>query len=112
MQGFLNSYNDRSAELETIKKHNSYIQESLLELKNLIDKAKKLEKFREKDLTFKAYYDSLDRIKNETKILQTNSSKSLELIEKTINNARDVLEVAKVFFSMFLLVFIHFFGTN
>lgn len=88
-----NDFEYHSNEIESIKNKNFYIQKSLNELKALIDKAKNLEKFRDKDVEFKAYFDNLEQIRNETNALQASSSATLRAIENLIKQGEETLEV-------------------
>ena len=79
-----NTFTDHTNQIEAIKSKNDYIQKSLAEVKSYIDKAKNLDKFKEKDVEFKAYFDNLDQIKNETSKLQANTAETLNVINKLI----------------------------
>ena len=81
-------------EIEEIKSHNLYIQKSLVELKNLVDKAKNLEEFKEKDVTFNAYFSSLDQIKQDTSNLQSNTETNLKNMQTNIQEANNILAVS------------------
>jgi chromosome segregation ATPase len=84
-------YNDYMNQIESIKSRNAYIQKSLAELKSLIDKAKSLERTRDKDVAFKAYYENLEQIRNETISLQVNSAMTLKSINSLIQEGHQTL---------------------
>lgn len=79
-------------QIETIKSRNSYIHKSLNELRSLIDKAKNLERTKDKDVAFKAYYENLEQIRTETLSLQQNSGIVLENITKLIEEGHETLD--------------------
>jgi hypothetical protein len=85
------SFADHSSEIEAIKNKNAYIQKGLAEVKSYIEKAKSLEKFRDKDVEFKAYFDNLEQIRNETGHLQKNSATTLNQIENMIKEGQESL---------------------
>ena len=91
--GLSNSFHKQIKEIEEIKSHNLYIQKSLVELKNLVEKAKNLEEFKEKDVTFNAYFSSLDQIKLETSNLQSNTETNLKNMQTNIQEANNILAV-------------------
>ena len=96
-----NTFTDHTNQIEAIKSKNDYIQKSLAEVKSYIDKAKNLDKFKEKDVEFKAYFDNLDQIKNETSKLQANTAETLNVINKLIDEGENKLKVIKML-SLFL----------
>ena len=73
-------------------------------MKSYIDKAKNLDKFKEKDVEFKAYFDNLDQIKNETSKLQANTAETLNVINKLIDEGENKLKVIDMF-NLFLFNF-------
>ena len=85
------SFADHSSEIEAIKSKNVYIQKGLAEVKAYIEKAKSLDKFRDKDVEFKAYFDNLEQIRNETSHLQKNSATTLNQIESMIKEGQESL---------------------
>ncbi len=88
-----NTFTDHTNQIESIKSKNDYIQKSLAEVKFYIDKAKNLDNFKEKDVEFKAYFDNLDQIKNETSKLQANTAETLNVINKLIDEGESKLKV-------------------
>lgn len=103
VQELMNSFQNQTNQVDSIKSKNTYIQNSLMELKSHIDKAKNLEKFRDRDVEFKAYYDNLEKIRNESAQLQVNSVNTLKEIEEVIKKGQDKLLV---------LIFSILFGSN
>lgn len=93
VQELLASFQNQSGQVDSIKAKNTYIQNSLMELKSYVDKAKNLEKFRDRDVEFKAYYDNLEKIRNESSQLQVNSVNTLKEIEEVIKKGQDKLLV-------------------
>ncbi len=81
--------------IDEIKDQNSYAQKSLGELKLLINKAKSIENFDDKDVTFRAYFDNLDQIKNETNHIHDFSTKTLRQIETIVKEILSTLQVYK-----------------
>jgi hypothetical protein len=79
--------------IESIKKKNTYIQKSLIELGALIEKAKSLEKFKDKDVGFKPYFDNLEQIRSETSIFQQNSTSALKQVQDLIEESKKKLDV-------------------
>ena len=88
-----NTFADHQNQIEQIKVKNDYIQKSLAEVKTYIDKAKNLDNFKEKDVEFKAYFDNLEQIKNETSKLQANTADTLNVINKLIEEGENKLSV-------------------
>ena len=95
------TFSDHTNQIEAIKSKNEYIQKSLAEVKSYIDKAKNLDNFKEKDVEFKAYFDNLDQIKNETSKLQLNTSETLIAINKLIQEGESKLRVRIYFLLSF-----------
>lgn len=63
-------------------------------MKQLIDQAKSLEKFRDQDIEFKAYFDNLEQIKNESAQLQASSNEALDTVEKTLAQSQLKIDVS------------------
>lgn len=103
VQSLVGSFQNQSSQVDSIKAKNTYIQNSLVELKSHVDKAKNLEKFRDRDVEFKAYYDNLDKIRNESSQLKSNSENTLKEIEGVVKKGQEKLEVillnSRIFFS-------------
>lgn len=97
VQSLKNNYDEHTREIESIKNKNMYIQKSLIEMKALVDKAKNMEKFNDKDVEFKAYFDNLEQIRNETSQLQTDSANTLKKIEDMIKQGEEKLTVREKF---------------
>lgn len=91
VQDLMNNFKNQTGQVDSIKERNTYIQNSLMELKSHVDKAKSLEKFRDRDVEFKAYYDNLEKIRNESSQLQINSANTLKDIEEVIKKGQDKL---------------------
>ncbi|CAF0881627.1 unnamed protein product, partial [Brachionus calyciflorus] len=77
--------------IDTIKNKTLYIQKSLMEMKLLVDKAKSLEKFKDRDVEFKVYLDNLELIQNETNMLKEQSKNSIQLVTDMITKGNDKL---------------------
>lgn len=90
----LNSnYQTHLQSIETIKNKTLYIQKSLMETKNLIDKVKSEENLQDRDVEFKVYFDNLLLIQNETEHLRKKSRESLKDAEDMITTGENILEV-------------------
>lgn len=94
---------DHSNHIKLIKNRDSYIQNSLIELKSHIDKAKNLEKFRDRDVEFRAYFDNLEKVTNETNELRDNSAKTLKEIEEMIKKGQSKLEVSIHLYTIYII---------
>lgn len=92
------NYAQQMNKIDEIKEQNLYVQKSLGDLKALILKAKNVENFSDKDVTFKAYFDNLEQIKNETNHLQQMSTQTLNKIEQIVKDAYETLAVIKLLF--------------
>jgi DNA repair exonuclease SbcCD ATPase subunit len=92
------NYAQQMNKIDEIKEQNLYVQKSLADLKALILKAKNVENFSDKDVTFKAYFDNLEQIKNETNHLQQMSTQTLNKIEQIVKDAYETLAVIKFLF--------------
>ena len=92
------NYAQQMNKIDEIKEQNLYVQKSLVDLKALILKAKNVENFSNKDVTFKAYFDNLEQIKNETNHLQQMSTQTLNKIEQIVKDAYETLAVIKLLF--------------
>ncbi len=97
VQTLRSNFDKHSNEIESIKNKNTYIQKSLIEMKHLIDKAKNFDRFKDRDIEFKAYFDNLEQIKNETISLQSNSAAALSSIEKIYKQGQLKLDVRNIF---------------
>lgn len=95
VQDLISSFQNQSKQVDSIKEKNTYIQNSLMELKSYVDKAKNLEKFRDRDVEFKAYYDNLEKIRNESEQLQVSSVNTIKEIEEVIKKGQEQLTVFK-----------------
>lgn len=93
VHSLMGNFQNHTNQVDSIKNKNTYIQNSLMELKSYVDKAKNIDKFRDRDVEFKAYYDNLNKIQNESLHLQTSSAKTLKEIEEMIKNGQKKLEV-------------------
>lgn len=102
VQALVGSYRNQTGQVDSIKSKNTYIQNSLMELKGHVDKAKSLEKFRDQDVEFKAYYDNLNKIRNESSQLQSNSENTLKEIEEIIRKGKEKLTVTNLKHLIFL----------
>jgi hypothetical protein len=91
VQTLKNRFDTQMSQMELIKKKNQFIQSSLSELKALIEKAKNLEEFKSRDVTFKAYFDNLAQIRTETDAMQQNSQQTLALIRDLTKKADNIL---------------------
>ncbi len=87
------NFDKHNTEIEAIKSKNTYIQKSLIEMKHFLDKAKNVDRFKDRDIEFKAYFDNLEQIKNETVSLQSNSAAALNSIEKLFKQGQLKLDV-------------------
>lgn len=88
VQALKKNFENHNSEIEEIKNKNAHIQKSLAEMKQLIDQAKALEKFRDQDIEFKAYFDNLEQIKNESAQLQASSNEALDTVEKILGQSQ------------------------
>jgi hypothetical protein len=82
--------------MELIKNKTSYLQNSLNEIRGHIDKAKNLERFKDRDITFKAYVDSLSQIKSNTNDMKAESDNILNSIQNILKNSEAALSVSIV----------------
>ncbi len=79
-------FKTQMAEIELIRAQNKYVQESVAELRALVDKAKSLEGFRERDITFKAFFASLEQISLDTVGLQATAQDNLKTVNEVLTN--------------------------
>jgi len=72
MNGTVNGLHDefktKMDEIELIRAQNKYVQKSVVELRGFLEKAKSLESFKERDVTFKAFFNSLEQIREENSV--------------------------------------------
>ena len=71
----------------------SYVENSINELKGIIEKAKNAEKFKDKDITFNEYFESFKKLDNESTVVQLSASSTVDSIKEIIKNLKDGLEV-------------------
>jgi hypothetical protein len=88
-QKISDTYNSHLRQMEMIKNKTAYLQNSLNEIKGYVDRAKNLDKFRDRDVTFKAYVDSLGEIKAETNAMKEES-------QRIINNIQGILKSSEL----------------
>lgn len=87
VQDLSSDFESKNDEIVKIKQQNKYIQSSLAELKSFIEKAKQLEDFKQKDVSFKAFFANLDDIKAETNELQQTSENNLQQVNDLLEEA-------------------------
>jgi chromosome segregation ATPase len=63
-------------------------------MRQLIERAKSAGRFKDKDIEFRAYFDNLEQIKNETVTLQANSAAALSSIERLLKQGTQKLDLA------------------
>jgi thymidylate synthase len=86
-------YETQIKDLETINNKTAYIENSISELKEIIEKAKNAEKFKEKDVFFKAYIDSFNKLKDESKNVQDNTVLTYDSVKGLLQSLKDGLNV-------------------
>ena len=88
-------FNTQMKEIEKIKSQNKYIKDSLAELRDNVNRVKNLEEFKEKDVEFNAFFNSLKQIEDDSKVLQETSNNNLISLKELIQDAAEKLEESK-----------------
>ncbi len=95
MNGTVNGLHDefktKMDEIELIRAQNKYVQKSVVELRGFLEKAKSLESFKERDVTFKAFFNSLEQIREENSVLQKNSDANLKTVKELLTSSEETL---------------------
>lgn len=88
-------FNSQMKEIENIKSQKKYIKDSLAELRSNVNKVKNLEEFKEKDIEFSAFFNSLKQIENDSQVLQKTSNENLLNLKELIKDATKKLDESK-----------------
>jgi len=91
--GIIMKYETQIKDLETINNKTAYIENSISELKEIIEKSKNAEKFKEKDVFFKAYIESFNKLKDESKNVQDNTVLTYDSVKGLLQSLKDGLNV-------------------
>ena len=90
----VSNFNERERKVELVRNQTLYVQKSMQELKLLIERAKVVETFKGKDISFVSYFNNLEKLKNDTFAIQANSTGTLDSIKDLLQKGTESLTVS------------------